>query len=117
MKKEIKIISIAIIILFTLWLILPQIVEARSGCCSWHRGVCSYQCPSGSGVGYRCCDGTSLSAKCAPYYAKCSVIDPRDTAAVSGTQSKEKSYNWIWWVIGIIIIGGIAYHYGKKKKE
>ena len=33
-------------------------VEARSGCCSHHGGVCSYQCPNG-GIGYRCCDGTS----------------------------------------------------------
>lgn len=44
---------------------------ARQGCCSWHGGVCSYQCPNG-GIGYYCCDGTSLSAKCAPYYTQCS---------------------------------------------
>lgn len=36
-------------------------VEARSGCCSHHGGVC----------GCGCCDGTSLSAKCAPYYPAC----------------------------------------------
>jgi hypothetical protein len=36
-------------------------IEARSGCCSSHGGVC----------GCRCCDGTSLSAKCAPYYPSC----------------------------------------------
>ncbi len=38
-----------------------QIAEARSGCCSWHGGVC----------GCGCCDGTPLSAKCAPYYPWC----------------------------------------------
>jgi len=37
-------------------------VDARSGCCSWHGGVC----------GCGCCDGTPLSATCAPYYPGCS---------------------------------------------
>jgi len=46
-------------------------VEARSGCCSWHGGVCTYKCPDGINIGYMCCDGTSLSTKCAPYYARC----------------------------------------------
>ncbi len=32
--------------------------EARSGCCSHHGGVC----------GCACCDGSPLSARCAPYY-------------------------------------------------
>jgi len=46
-------------------------IGAHSGCCSWHGGVCSYECPGG-GIGYHCCDGTPLSATCAPYYALCS---------------------------------------------
>jgi hypothetical protein len=46
-------------------------VGARKGCCSRHGGVCSYTCEHG-GIGYRCCDGTSLSGTCAPYYAFCS---------------------------------------------
>jgi hypothetical protein len=37
-------------------------VFARSGCCSHHQGVC----------GCGCCDGTSLSSTCAPYYPECS---------------------------------------------
>ena len=37
-------------------------IFARSGCCSHHGGVC----------GCGCCDGTPLSAKCAPYYPGCS---------------------------------------------
>jgi hypothetical protein len=37
---------------------LTNISEARQGCCSHHGGVC----------GCGCCDGTPLSAKCAPYY-------------------------------------------------
>ena len=36
-------------------------VEARSGCCSYHGGVC----------GCSCCDGSSLSSICAPYYPEC----------------------------------------------
>jgi hypothetical protein len=36
-------------------------VEARSGCCSRHGGVC----------GCSCCDGTNLSSTCAPYYPEC----------------------------------------------
>jgi len=38
-----------------------QISEARSGCCSHHGGVC----------GCGCCDGSGLSATCAPYYPEC----------------------------------------------
>lgn len=37
-------------------------VSAKPGCCSRHGGVC----------GCECCDGTPLSAKCAPYYPDCS---------------------------------------------
>ena len=37
-------------------------VNARSGCCSWHGGVC----------GCGCCDGSPLSSTCAPYYPSCS---------------------------------------------
>ena len=40
----------------------PNIVEARSGCCSHHGGVC----------GCGCCDGSALSTTCAPYYPECS---------------------------------------------
>lgn len=50
-----------VFLLFTL--IFPsQKVEARSGCCSHHGGVC----------GCGCCDGSGLSATCAPYYPECS---------------------------------------------
>ncbi|MFA4833561.1 MAG: hypothetical protein WC619_01790 [Patescibacteria group bacterium] len=48
-------------IIVVLFLVTPLFVYARSGCCSWHGGVC----------GCRCCDGTSLSATCAPYYPGC----------------------------------------------
>ncbi|OIO12842.1 hypothetical protein COV53_03180 [Candidatus Gottesmanbacteria bacterium CG11_big_fil_rev_8_21_14_0_20_37_11] len=49
------------LILALLLLIIPSTVEARSGCCSHHGGVC----------GCGCCDGTGLSSTCAPYYPQC----------------------------------------------
>lgn len=52
----------AILIVFSIILLSSIYAEARSGCCSHHKGVC----------GCKCCDGTSLSAKCAPYYPECS---------------------------------------------
>jgi histone deacetylase complex regulatory component SIN3 len=56
---------IALTILF-LGLFFATIAFARSGCCSHHSGVC----------GCRCCDGTSLSATCAPYYPSCQQVAP-----------------------------------------
>ncbi len=58
------------ILISLLVVILPADVVARSGCCAWHGGVCSYQCWHG-GIGYKCCDGTFLSSTCDPYYAEC----------------------------------------------
>jgi hypothetical protein len=58
MKLWIKILSV---LLFLSLILLPKNIEARSGCCSHHGGVC----------GCRCCDGSSLSATCAPYYPSC----------------------------------------------
>ncbi|MCK5123453.1 MAG: hypothetical protein KAQ87_04915 [Candidatus Pacebacteria bacterium] len=55
-----------IVILFIAINFYTSQAEARRGCCSWHGGVC----------GCRCCDGSSLSAKCAPYYPSCSPIKP-----------------------------------------
>jgi len=46
---------------FLLLLTLFSIADARRGCCSHHGGVC----------GCMCCDGSALSAKCAPYYPTC----------------------------------------------
>lgn len=47
---------------FFILLFLPFSVDARSGCCSSHKGVC----------GCGCCDGSPLSATCLPYYPECS---------------------------------------------
>jgi len=49
-------------VVFVIFFILSNtFVFARSGCCSHHRGVC----------GCSCCDGSSLSSTCAPYYPEC----------------------------------------------
>lgn len=47
-----------IALLVLIFLFSAGSANAQSGCCSWHGGVC----------GSRCCDGSALSAKCAPYY-------------------------------------------------
>ncbi len=55
--------------LIVLCLSLASTSQARSGCCSHHGGVC----------GCGCCDGTSLSATCAPYYPNCGSSAPAPT--------------------------------------
>lgn len=60
-----KIFLLSFILLFFLSVTIT--VEARSGCCSHHGGVC----------GCECCDGTPLSATCAPYYPSCNNNPPQ----------------------------------------
>lgn len=66
-RKIVYILTAAILAVF----LFVNPVFARRGCCSHHRGVCTYTCPDGVNIGYCCCDGSPLSAKCAPYYPKC----------------------------------------------
>lgn len=63
MKLYIK--TLFVFLFFSL-IFLPKNIEARSGCCSHHGGVC----------GCGCCDGTDLSATCAPYYPECNRPPP-----------------------------------------
>jgi len=63
-----KAILIFMLILIFLLVLLTITTEARRGCCSHHGGVCC----AGPGCDCYCCDGTPLSAKCAPYYPACS---------------------------------------------
>jgi len=80
-------ICIFLILLFT----IPGYAEAKSGCCSWHGGVCTFKCAN-DGVGYRCCDGTALSSKCVPYYPQCQI------------PKKDKGANWTYFLLGGLII-------------
>lgn len=74
MKNQFKKIWIAFIaVLFITISFYASQVEARRGCCSHHGGVC----------GCRCCDGSSLSAKCAPYYPSCSPAKPVVTPEIT----------------------------------
>lgn len=63
-----------------------SIIFARSGCCSYHGGVC----------GCGCCDGTSLSATCAPYYPNCGggyesyYVAPKPTMVIPTIPSNAK---------------------------
>ncbi len=61
MKKCIKFGFIFGVVFLAAFLFSYSISEARQGCCSRHGGVC----------GCGCCDGTGLSATCAPYYPEC----------------------------------------------
>ena len=61
-----KIFIIIALIFMAICFFRPSIINARQGCCSHHDGVC----------GCGCCDGTSLSATCAPYYPNCNSNPP-----------------------------------------
>lgn len=61
--------SIVLISTVGIYVLFPSVVEARSGCCSHHGGVC----------GCGCCDGTLLSTTCASYYPKCDSSSIRPT--------------------------------------
>jgi len=74
MKKFILLLS------FFFLLFCINYAEARSGCCSHHGGVC----------GCGCCDGTPLSATCAPYYPSCNgnQVEPEYTEEVDVVEEK-----------------------------
>lgn len=125
MYNWVKILPVLIFFLST-----PVVAEARSGCCSHHRGVC----------GCRCCDGTALSAKCAPYYPSCNTApvllkepesyptkkptftptfiptsptvrttSPFSTSQVKGVINNQSQTDSSGGIGGIVILGGIIY--------
>ncbi|MFA5792187.1 MAG: hypothetical protein WC884_04110 [Candidatus Paceibacterota bacterium] len=78
MKKRI------LFLLFLFVLIVPTIVNAKSGCCSYHGGVKSNGCG--------CNDGTSLSATCAPYYPSCNSKNNSNTTIYIKKTTTQDSY-------------------------
>lgn len=71
-----------IILVVVFVFISASFVEARSGCCSHHGGVC----------GCTCCDGNPLSAKCAPYYPQCSgSLDNKQFHCINRCLAKQYS--------------------------
>lgn len=131
MKEKIKI--ILSIFLLVVILVIPLIIDARSGCCSHHGGVC----------GCRCCDGTPLSTTCAPYYPSCSNPAPEYSPPIEeeiipkpeseipknnlpnsindsnyAAELPKSDNNYFWWTImgGLAIVGFITYLSLKRDK-
>lgn len=112
--KKIIFASVLIIFLITLLSIsflLPIRSDARQGCCSHHSGVC----------GCQCCDGTSLSATCAPYYPQCNreIQTAKEWLAENNIpsvsiNSDKQDYGLIWWGLGIVCVGGAWYYFKNK---
>lgn len=119
-----KIILFSILIAFVIFIVsvgflLPNKSDARQGCCSHHGGVC----------GCGCCDGTSLSATCAPYYPQCNrkvavpEYNPPTPSSYDSTNSEnygnsdDKDYGYIWWILGFVGVGGLVYFYIKDNKK
>lgn len=57
--------AVALLAVFLFSIITPK-ANAWPGCCSHHQGVC----------GCGCCDGSPLSATCAPHYPECNSPAP-----------------------------------------
>ncbi|MGD0576820.1 MAG: hypothetical protein ABSA74_01975 [Candidatus Staskawiczbacteria bacterium] len=99
--------KIFIIIILSVLIFVPFLVNARSGCCSHHGGVC----------GCGCCDGTPLSATCAPYYPQCNS----DSGYTAGNNSKDTAStndnSSTWWILGILGAGGVGIYYYNKNKN
>lgn len=77
-KKILLFISLQLFVFF----FFISFTEARSGCCSSHGGVC----------GCGCCDGTGLSATCAPYYPQCGSSGSITTQPSTITTPKITTY-------------------------
>ena len=74
--------SIMLILIVLFWTQLNAL--ARSGCCSHHGGVC----------GCGCCDGSSLSSTCAPYYPSCNnSVSPVKTPKPPAKMYTQSQYN------------------------
>jgi Fibronectin type III domain len=69
-----------------LMLIVSVAVEAQSGCCSSHGGVC----------GCRCCDGTRLSDICAPHFPTCGGSAPLAPSGLSGLAQSAHQIFLVW---------------------
>src|SRR5207248_4632485 len=71
--KNFLFIASFLVLLFTFAI---HTADARSGCCSHHGGVC----------GCGCCDGTSLSSICAPYYPQCNSTTTSNSQGLPTTE-------------------------------
>ncbi len=88
-KSKLKVLIVLILVFLFLFVSIAG-VGAHQGCCSWHGGVCSYQCSHG-GIGYHCCDGTPLSSTCDPYYAECDEYTQPEVTTYDATTNVSTS--------------------------
>lgn len=111
MKLWVKILPV----FFFFYLISPLPAFSRSGCCSHHGGVC----------GCRCCDGSALLAKCAPYYPSCNskpiipthTLKPTVTStdslevlgSIDGSDSNQDSDNNDGSTVSGLLLAGAGY--------
>ncbi len=94
-KNEKKNVLIVLIIVSLFLFAVIADAGARKGCCSHHDGVEKYTCSHG-GIGYRCGDGTSLSATCDPYYAECSEYTSPQVVTKKATSITATSATLEW---------------------
>lgn len=106
-KKLIIKLFLILLVAFSFLFISIVDAKARRGCCSHHGGVC----------GCSCCDGTSLSSKCAPYYPQCS-----SKASMYDYEKKESEWynNGLIYLMGCIAIwigGGWIWEKIEERKK
>lgn len=90
-----KVITIFIITFLIATSYTPQ-TQARSGCCSYHGGVCENQC----------CDGTPLSDICAPFYLTSQEQEQSTQANDKGQQNNSFLFIFTFILLMIISIAG-----------
>ncbi len=77
---------LALIVFMSYFLIFSKTSFARSGCCSYHGGVC----------GCGCCDGTPLSDTCAPYYPSCVTENSYEYTPINNYEFPQMNATWEW---------------------
>jgi len=143
MKRLIIIILVVFLSIFASF----RIIDAKSGCCSWHGGVSHCDTSVGRQVcndgtyspsctcakvsipriycGDNSCNGTENCFSCPRDCGECSIpkidttnTNPPDqnTGIVAGASTEKSSSNWIWWILGVVGVGMVAYKIGKKKR-
>ncbi len=141
MRVKIKILLAIIVILGGLFLVFTSLFAHPGNTDSYGCHTCRTNCPSwGLSYGeYHCHQSKGLiqpeepikshydpdggTTKPAPEYKEpepkqeepSETINDNQKAAVADSKSEGGSSAWIFWILGIIVVGGIAYKVGKKK--
>ena len=133
MKNKLYKLAIILILASLFLFISITNIKAKSGCCSWHEGVCGCDTSVGRQV---CCDGTySPSCKCTyiPSVKKPTPVPTRrptpteeptlrptkictPTMHIITNNSSNPDNSIIGWLILIALVGGGYYLYKKAEK-